>query len=563
MNPNFSRSRQDRSKPTPAATSPAITVTHTVHYEGCDIQFALVVFKTDSGERRELIVERADLHSPQKMKRELINRGFNPPPGKDGLVALIAKLTAIKPKKVRRILAKIGWYGRRFVLPDTTIPADGDEELAFQALDNSRVGNFGVKGTLEDWKNGVAVPALCSSRFMFAISLALAAPLLPFSGVEGGGVHIEGESSRGKTTTLLVAMSVSGDAVRGRLITWDITAAGLSEVAAAHNHTLLCIDEMGQASEADGKLAKRLQTTAFTLASGRGRIRSKAYNQSVGALDLEWNLLFLSTGEKALSDIATESAVARLKGEEVRFIDLPALAHPDFGVFERLPDGVSDPASLAESIEAACRQYHGTALREFLSKLAKNYDKVPDQVRERIAIFMKKAGIPDNGWEQRFAKRFALAYAAASMAISVNILPWTKEQAFEAINTCYKAARMRVPDTANILTGGLARLKERLAEAGRLPVYRQESPPLPSEMAAADGFRRHLAPHGKVYLLKSEPFSNWFDSSLQFDVVVHHLEDLGILIKGRDDCRTLQHQLKGIDSRARYYTLKHDPLKDL
>jgi hypothetical protein len=162
----------------------------------------------------------------------------------------------------------------------------------------------------------------------------------------------------------------------------DFETVGQLGVALADlgGDTLLCIDEMGQASEADSKLAKKLQTTAFTLASGRGRIRSKAYDQSVGGRDLDWSLLFLSTGEKAIADIATEGAMKRLKGEEVRFIDLPALADPVLGVFERLPEGFSDPAKFAESIEAACREHHGIALRAFVWKPACNFDPLTGEI---------------------------------------------------------------------------------------------------------------------------------------------------------------------------------------
>ncbi len=533
-----------------------VWVTHTVFYEGSPIQYVRVEFKTDSGGVGELIVERADLHSPRKMARELRNRGCVLPSSKEAVESLIAKLAQMKPRKVLRILHKIGWHGRRFVLPDATIPAGGKEELAFKALDSARVGNFGTAGTLEGWKNGVAVPAACSSRCMFGIALAFAAPLLPFSGVEGGGVHIEGESSRGKTTTLLVATSVNGDAVRSRLINWDITAAGLSEVAAAHNHSLLCIDEVSQASESDAKLAKKVRGTAFTLSSGRGRIRSKAYNQSVGSIDLEWSLLFLSTGEKAIADVATEGAMKRLKGEEVRFIDLPALADPVLGVFERLPDGVSDPAKFAESIEAACREHHGVALRAFVAKLAANYGKIEQAVRSRMDKFMVMADVPDHGWERRFAKRFALAFAAADMAIRVDILPWSKEQAFEAINICYKAARMRVPDADSILADGLARLKERLGRKDGLLFYKSASPPLSAEAAAADGFMRKTVEDGPHYLIKRDRFQAWFASGLQSELVLRHLDENGVLFKDGDHSRTRQVSLTGIAQRGRYYFLK-------
>ena len=53
----------------------------------------------------------------------------------------------------------------------------------------------------------VAAAALGNSRLILAISTALAPPLLGLCGFEPGGVHLRGQSSTGKTTSLRVAAS--------------------------------------------------------------------------------------------------------------------------------------------------------------------------------------------------------------------------------------------------------------------------------------------------------------------------------------------------------------------
>ena len=122
------------------------------------------------------------------------------------------------------------------------------------------------------------------------ICVSLAGPLLKLAGIDGGGFHLFGKTSSGKSTLLWAAGSVWGGGGKlGFAHSWRSTDNGLEGTAAAHNDGCLPLDEMG---EAKGKV---VSATAYMLANGKGKNRSGPSGNA--RRTLEWNTMFLSTGE--------------------------------------------------------------------------------------------------------------------------------------------------------------------------------------------------------------------------------------------------------------------------
>ena len=87
-------------------------------------------------------------------------------------------------------------------------------------------------------------------------------------GYTGGGFHLIGTSSTGKTTALYVAGSVwGGRSNKGFLDTWKSTANGLEAVAQLHNHCLLLLDEINEVNPYE------VGATVYALANGSGKSR--------------------------------------------------------------------------------------------------------------------------------------------------------------------------------------------------------------------------------------------------------------------------------------------------
>jgi hypothetical protein len=119
----------------------------------------------------------------------------------------------------------------------------------------------------------------------------------------------------------------------------------------------------------------------------------------------------------------------RLDGEAARLIDVPVPKRAT-GIFDRLPKGSSgaDSGPLVSALEQDCVRYYGTAGQVYISELVREIrrDRAGLQARldTRMEKFLTKSRVDQtNGYAVRFAKRFALAYAAGLLAIDYGVVP--------------------------------------------------------------------------------------------------------------------------------------------
>lgn len=335
-------------------------------------------------------------------------------------------LQSVKLPKRAMCTPRIGWYSDYFVLPGGAIPAT--DTVYLQAESSNHVG-FRTSGTLQEWQEHIAAPCAGNSRLVFSLSCAFAAPLLPLLHAESGGFNLKGASSIGKSTALSVAASVWGSPKF--IQQWKATGNALEAVAESYNNALLPLDELGQV---DGKEAGEV---AYMLANGCGKSRSKAS----GGLrkKLEWNLLFLSTGEISIADKMNEAGKKVQAGMLTRMADIPADANKGHKLFDTL-NGFKDGNALANHFKDSTSRYYGTAIREFLPHLPGIKSALPDIVKQVENDFSAKYVSKDaDGQVQRVAGRFVLVAAAGELAIKLGILPYRLGEAFRASGECFTA----------------------------------------------------------------------------------------------------------------------------
>lgn len=202
-------------------------------------------------------------------RAELLKLGLEISPETRARYALHEYINDASPQEWARCVDRLGWHGQVFVLPNQTYGNGQDERVLFQ-VDRVSDDLFRVKGELEEWKEQIAKLCAGNSRLAFAVSAAFAAPLLHPASLEGGGFHLRGGSSIGKTTALQVAGSVwGGGGVNGYCQSWRATSNGLEAVGVAHCDTLLCLDEMSQINGQDAG------QTAYMLSNGQGKSRAR------------------------------------------------------------------------------------------------------------------------------------------------------------------------------------------------------------------------------------------------------------------------------------------------
>jgi hypothetical protein len=194
----------------------------------------------------------------------------------------------------------------------------------------------------------------------------------------------------------------------------------------------------------------------------------------------------------------------------------------------------------------------------FVKCVAQDVATIREMIAAEMQRFFKGAGVPEQGWEHRFAKRFALTYAAAKLAIKYGIVPWDDKMVAHAIKACYLAARAAVPDADKLQADGFARLRSQLSGAAIILdlVRSGHKVQWTAEQAQAAEALRHPGPGGAYFLIRPETFVSWFASSLQANLVLDELDRLGHLMKATPKVRTLQVAVSGINGRPRYHAVR-------
>lgn len=307
------------------------------------------------------------------------------------------------------VTQKCGWQGKAYTLPNGDIirPNEQHAERIIYNGDTSQAHAYTVSGSLNDWQNEIARLAAGNSRLLLALGTALAAPLLSLVGEQNGGFHIYGDSSDGKTTAALVALSVFGNPQTLKM-TWRGTDLGFSNAALSRNDGLLVLDEIGEAHP------KTISKTAYSVINGKSKIQGA--KDGGNRASQEWRILLFSTGEYSMNAYMHAAAEKWEAGQAVRLPSIPAATL--HGIYENLHE-FEDGATLSEHLQAATEQQHGTAGREWIKQLA---NTPTETIQVALNTFM--ATLPSlDGQARRVAKRFALVAAALELANTITGLP--------------------------------------------------------------------------------------------------------------------------------------------
>ena len=320
---------------------------------------------------------------------------------------------------------RVGWIGDTYILPDVCFGGELEEKIHFQTEEKENL--YQVSGTLAEWQENVGRYCRGNSLLELLAGYALTGPLLKLVDQEGGGLHLFGPSSTGKTTCILIAGSIfGGGGNRGFSVQWRTTDNGLETSATLHNDGLLVIDEVSQAS------GGTVYHGVYMLTNGQGKVRMRSDGSR--RKTLRWRLNSLSTGELTITDKIEELGKhTAMAGQGVRVIDLPIDGLGTGNAFQdlhSLPDG----SKFSEVVSRNACQYYGSPIRSFLTELCKDLAGYTTLILKKMDAFIAEYCPPEaSGQVNRGAKRFALTAAAGELGIAFGVLP------FEP-GTCIKAA---------------------------------------------------------------------------------------------------------------------------
>ena len=383
--------------------------------DGSEGRFLRLV--TESGTKEWIIPMEVFGGSGEDARRQLFGMGVIIALKKRG--QFMEYLLEQRPAEVFATTCRPGWHeSGAFVLPGRTI---GSDKVRYQASGKGQ-NLFSLRGDLEHWKAEVAAKCEGNPILTLAIGCALAGPLLSLVGVLGGGVHLVGDSSSGKSLAQLIGSSVWGDPGIFAA-SWDMTKGGLEIEASGRNDTMLPLDEIKRADP------KRVQEMAYSLANGQGK--GTMTREREGRAKLSWRLLALSSGERSLSEHAAIGGNAAHAGAELRMVDVNAgtRTHRAFDELHGLAG-----ADFHRLLTVAVGAHHGHLGPAFVEKLLASDDR-PGLLEDFAGI--RASFIEDNAQAGRVADRFAVIALAGEMAIAYDLLPWTPGSALADCQLLY------------------------------------------------------------------------------------------------------------------------------
>jgi putative DNA primase/helicase len=464
-------------------------------------------------------------------------------------------LSLVRIDRRARAVSRIGWQDDAFALPDRTIDAGGGELVVYQgaaALDHE----FREAGTLEDWQ-AMARLAAGNARVAVAICAAFVGPLLAATGSEGGGLHLRGESSIGKTTCLLAGASVWGPPIPF-MRQWRATQNGLEGVAELRNHSLLVLDEIAQLDPRDAG------TVAYMLANGTGKSRASQTGEARAAK--RWLVFFLSSGEVSLAEHARSDGRGRRSpaGQEVRILDIEADAGKGLGLFEDL-HGFDSGDALARAIKDGAEQHHGVAGPAFVRALLGNLDTEAKLIKVGIDRFVADY-LPENATAQvvRACRRFGLIAMAGECAVHLGVLPWAKGEAVAATAAIFASwVEARGGSGAAEDRAAIEQVAEFVVSHGnsRFQVISESDGSESAVIYNRAGWKRETADGETEYLF---PVATWNEvcRGLTPKAVAALLIARGHLVPGADGKASTLITIPGI-GRARFYVVKQSICGDV
>ena len=372
---------------------------------------SMELFQTDGADLRKALSYQGVMIAPDQRARNLFQ----------------CYLMSYQTGQYALCVDRVGWHDDVFVLPHEQIGQSNGDLIVYQA-NNALDNRYQSKGTLSEWRSNVAQVVENHSLLVFSLCTAFAGQLLDPLNQQGGGFHIKGGSSKGKSTALNLASSVWGNPKKFYR-TWRATGNALENTAYMHNDSFLVLDEIGEIAN-----PKELGNVVYMLANGLGKGRM---TKQITAKPMhQWNVIFLSSGEKSLKDIMTEQGQKTKLGQEIRLADID-IDQSEYGVFDCI-DFAEDGAKQAIELSKRMAGCYGVAGIAWLEYLTSNKAERVGEAMELLEQYRQAlTANQSQGHIVRVANYFALVATAGELATKANITGWKTGTALNAVQKVF------------------------------------------------------------------------------------------------------------------------------
>jgi hypothetical protein len=432
-------------------------------------------FCTRVGKRGVLRIDNSGRSDFERVRRELMSRNARLPDDKKDAIAFVQELMRRVPSRPIVAVSSPMFCanGTGFVMPKYLYRA----AVGRYTWDSENAPpHFGsVAGNFEAYSSGVLEPALESPYVTLSVLMALGSSLLGYVKSRGRPkfltetaiFHFAGESSSGKTTLGLVANSVFGPP--DIETDYEVTDRGIAEQAYQRNNLGVVIDDTENLGHDDREVWTKMQKFAHLVPSGRSKkISNRAAKAGLPAM--RFGCFGISNGPKTFAEI-TQTLKFTRHGDRVRLLDIKIPDSEAGGIFGSAMtasgSGVENSAALVTMIERTIGDHHGVLFDRWIQHLLDN--DLVDRIEKLVAHFVALNTHGEDGLEKRFAKKFAILYAAAVIGVEAGLLPWPKDWPMRAVRHCYVNSRKVRDPGAVYVKRALKRLADELDAGEKVP----------------------------------------------------------------------------------------------
>lgn len=386
---------------------------------GCDL--AGQYYHVIEYQNEHCLIARGDVGTNEGWR--LLRNVINIPSARKKLDLLTEYIQESQSHDFWEITDTAGWHKDAYILPNGEIIGKADKFYFNGKISNVKRKSYGCSGTLNDWKSQIGKYAEGNSRLALMLGAAFAAPLLNLFNIDGGILHLYGESSSGKTTAQRVAQSVWGHGL-ATCESWNTTAFALTNNATARNDGLLSMDEIGEDGNGHG-----VDYSIYALSNGKGRAQG---NKDGGNRpEITFRVLCTSTGEVSLESHLLMHGKTVKAGQLVRCPSIPHKleTHHDF----------TDFRAFTNHLNHAVTQYYGTAGRAFIEQFSENKAHWTKVAHELFSQYHNQLtdDFSLNPQTTRTARLFAAAMVGVELAVKFGILSAGKEKLAQSIHQCF------------------------------------------------------------------------------------------------------------------------------
>lgn len=316
-----------------------------------------------------------------------------------------------------------GWHDNTYILPNGEIIGNNEHIFFNGKISEDKKRAYSSAGTLFEWQTHIAQYIVGNSRLALIIGAAFAAPFLKWLNIEGGIIHIYGQSTGGKTTIQRAAQSVWGHGQEAAE-DWDSTAYALTNSALACNDGLISLDEISKDSSGDA-----VKHGIYALTNGKGRTRGDI--DKGNRPTARFRVLGISTDETDLENHLKKFGKEAMAGELVRCPSIPHKLenHHHF----------TDMRAFTTHLNHASSRFYGTAGRYFMQKITDDTEiwkqVVIKRFNEYLDVLQKNHDLNDQN--ARTARLFATAMMGVQLACQTKVLPLDEKPLLTGIEHCF------------------------------------------------------------------------------------------------------------------------------